>query len=252
GGTRTAALRTKSRMCRLSWFLDPGGWSKATAVGLYFIFPGICTLSLGILQAQHKGLCRNAPHWPLARTMIATPLELPKLDWILHHVDWPWRLQLTRTDPEPSSSKCEHSMTVIQGRKFRSLSKCSVSLDCHLLLPQFYGFCPSCQIPSMTHCQGDNVPKELLHYGEANVTEGNRVIDEVRLVQPVPEGSLDTCEGMGKYVPNMTLGKEGNPNPLTEQYDIVHQTVKLMCTLISTSASSNFSQGNMLYKTFVP
>ncbi|KAL6037417.1 hypothetical protein STEG23_016250 [Scotinomys teguina] len=33
-------------MCRLSWFLDPGGWSKAAAVGLYFIFPGICTLSL--------------------------------------------------------------------------------------------------------------------------------------------------------------------------------------------------------------
>ncbi|KAL6066317.1 hypothetical protein STEG23_033455 [Scotinomys teguina] len=33
-------------MCRLSWFLDPGGWSKATAVGQYFIFPGSCTLSL--------------------------------------------------------------------------------------------------------------------------------------------------------------------------------------------------------------
>ncbi|KAL6076810.1 hypothetical protein STEG23_002074, partial [Scotinomys teguina] len=33
-------------MCRLSWFLDPGGWSKTTAVRLYFIFPGICTLSL--------------------------------------------------------------------------------------------------------------------------------------------------------------------------------------------------------------
>ncbi|KAL6051089.1 hypothetical protein STEG23_024596 [Scotinomys teguina] len=28
------------------WFLDPGGWSKTAAVGLYFIFPGICTLSL--------------------------------------------------------------------------------------------------------------------------------------------------------------------------------------------------------------
>ncbi|KAL6082583.1 hypothetical protein STEG23_001614 [Scotinomys teguina] len=28
------------------WFLDPGGWSKTTAVDLYFIFPGICTLSL--------------------------------------------------------------------------------------------------------------------------------------------------------------------------------------------------------------
>ncbi|KAL6091243.1 hypothetical protein STEG23_026825 [Scotinomys teguina] len=34
-------------MCRLTWFLDPGGWGKAAAaVGLYFIFPGICTLSL--------------------------------------------------------------------------------------------------------------------------------------------------------------------------------------------------------------
>ncbi|KAL6058057.1 hypothetical protein STEG23_028329 [Scotinomys teguina] len=33
-------------MCRLSWFLDPGGWSKAAVVGLYFIFPGIYTLSL--------------------------------------------------------------------------------------------------------------------------------------------------------------------------------------------------------------
>ncbi|KAL6055574.1 hypothetical protein STEG23_020556 [Scotinomys teguina] len=30
-------------MCRLSWFLDPGGW---TLIGLYFFFPGICTLSL--------------------------------------------------------------------------------------------------------------------------------------------------------------------------------------------------------------
>ncbi|KAL6032023.1 hypothetical protein STEG23_008460, partial [Scotinomys teguina] len=45
--TKTAALRTESRMCRLSWFLDPGGWGKAAALGLYFIFPGICTLSLG-------------------------------------------------------------------------------------------------------------------------------------------------------------------------------------------------------------
>lgn len=53
--------------------------------------------SWGSLQARHRALCRNAPHWPLARTKIATPSELPKLDWILHHADWPWRLQLTRT-----------------------------------------------------------------------------------------------------------------------------------------------------------
>ncbi|KAL6068065.1 hypothetical protein STEG23_032725, partial [Scotinomys teguina] len=34
-------------MCRLSWFLDPGDWSKTAEVRLFFIFPGICTLSLG-------------------------------------------------------------------------------------------------------------------------------------------------------------------------------------------------------------
>ncbi|KAL6038099.1 hypothetical protein STEG23_001148 [Scotinomys teguina] len=29
-----------------TWFLDPGSWSKTAAVRLFFIFPGICTLSL--------------------------------------------------------------------------------------------------------------------------------------------------------------------------------------------------------------
>ncbi|KAL6053887.1 hypothetical protein STEG23_003714 [Scotinomys teguina] len=33
-------------MCRPPWFLDPGAWSKTAAFTLYFIFPGICTLSL--------------------------------------------------------------------------------------------------------------------------------------------------------------------------------------------------------------
>ncbi|KAL6080844.1 hypothetical protein STEG23_037090 [Scotinomys teguina] len=39
-------------MCLLSWFLDPGGWGKAADVGLYFIFPGICTLSLKQQELQ--------------------------------------------------------------------------------------------------------------------------------------------------------------------------------------------------------
>ncbi|KAL6068861.1 hypothetical protein STEG23_036942 [Scotinomys teguina] len=42
-------------MCRLSWFLDPGGWGKAAVVGLYFIFPGICTLSLWKLVLWCRG-----------------------------------------------------------------------------------------------------------------------------------------------------------------------------------------------------
>ncbi|KAL6078290.1 hypothetical protein STEG23_006547 [Scotinomys teguina] len=35
------------------WFLDPGGWSKTAAVGLYFIFPGICTLSLEVISSAN-------------------------------------------------------------------------------------------------------------------------------------------------------------------------------------------------------
>ncbi|KAL6043342.1 hypothetical protein STEG23_034585 [Scotinomys teguina] len=44
-------------MCRLSWFLDPGGWGKTTAVGLYFIFPGICALILVPFLLQLSIFC---------------------------------------------------------------------------------------------------------------------------------------------------------------------------------------------------
>ncbi|KAL6053883.1 hypothetical protein STEG23_003710, partial [Scotinomys teguina] len=38
------------------WFLDPGGWSKTATVKLYFIFPGICTLSLKLLSFKKSHL----------------------------------------------------------------------------------------------------------------------------------------------------------------------------------------------------
>ncbi|KAL6089391.1 hypothetical protein STEG23_029390 [Scotinomys teguina] len=40
------SLKNREPDVPLSWFLDPGGWSKTAVVRLYFIFPGICTLSL--------------------------------------------------------------------------------------------------------------------------------------------------------------------------------------------------------------
>ncbi|KAL6081935.1 hypothetical protein STEG23_002189, partial [Scotinomys teguina] len=40
-------------MCRPPWFLHPGGWSTTAVVRLYFIFPGICTLSLAGQEEQH-------------------------------------------------------------------------------------------------------------------------------------------------------------------------------------------------------
>ncbi|KAL6079542.1 hypothetical protein STEG23_038097, partial [Scotinomys teguina] len=49
-------------MCRLSWFLDPGGWSKTAVVRLYFIFPGICTLSL-VLGPDNAACQLQASTW---------------------------------------------------------------------------------------------------------------------------------------------------------------------------------------------
>ncbi|KAL6037068.1 hypothetical protein STEG23_030183 [Scotinomys teguina] len=49
GRDQDCSLKNREPDVPAPWFLDPGGWSKTAAVRLYFIFPGICTLSL-ILQ----------------------------------------------------------------------------------------------------------------------------------------------------------------------------------------------------------
>ncbi|KAL6033270.1 hypothetical protein STEG23_004749, partial [Scotinomys teguina] len=46
GQDQDCSLKNREPDVPAPWFLDPGGWSKTTAVSLYFIFPGICTLSL--------------------------------------------------------------------------------------------------------------------------------------------------------------------------------------------------------------
>ncbi|KAL6058134.1 hypothetical protein STEG23_038279 [Scotinomys teguina] len=46
GRDQDCSLKNREPDVPASWFLDPGGWSKTAAVRLYFIFPGICTLSL--------------------------------------------------------------------------------------------------------------------------------------------------------------------------------------------------------------
>ncbi|KAL6093193.1 hypothetical protein STEG23_016117 [Scotinomys teguina] len=42
------SLKIRELDVPVPWFLDPGGWSKTIAVSLYFIFPGMCTLSLEV------------------------------------------------------------------------------------------------------------------------------------------------------------------------------------------------------------
>ncbi|KAL6079256.1 hypothetical protein STEG23_004392, partial [Scotinomys teguina] len=46
GRDQDCSLKNREPDVLAAWFLDPGGWSKTAAVRLYFIFPGICTLSL--------------------------------------------------------------------------------------------------------------------------------------------------------------------------------------------------------------
>ncbi|KAL6083248.1 hypothetical protein STEG23_014630, partial [Scotinomys teguina] len=46
GRDQDCSLKIREPDVPASWFLDPGGWSKTAAVSLYFIFSGICTLSL--------------------------------------------------------------------------------------------------------------------------------------------------------------------------------------------------------------
>ncbi|KAL6094330.1 hypothetical protein STEG23_002028 [Scotinomys teguina] len=57
GWDQDCSLKIREPEVPAPWFLDPGGWSKTAAVSLYFIFPGICTLSLAV--ATSGGLYRE-------------------------------------------------------------------------------------------------------------------------------------------------------------------------------------------------
>ncbi|KAL6087957.1 hypothetical protein STEG23_032154 [Scotinomys teguina] len=54
GRDQDCSLKNREPDVPAPWFLDPGGWSKTAAVSLYFIFPGICTLSLGFQLTNEK------------------------------------------------------------------------------------------------------------------------------------------------------------------------------------------------------
>ncbi|KAL6040651.1 hypothetical protein STEG23_002123 [Scotinomys teguina] len=91
----------------LSWFLDPGGWSKTTSVGLYFIFPGICTLSLvpsscqTYAKANPQGPSRYASPTPAPRTPTIQEWQ-PLSSWSLHF----WRMvrmSVNLGSPHPES-----------------------------------------------------------------------------------------------------------------------------------------------------
>ncbi|KAL6030566.1 hypothetical protein STEG23_036523 [Scotinomys teguina] len=48
GQDKDCSLKNREPDVPAPWSLDPGGRSKTATVRLYFIFPGICTLSLRV------------------------------------------------------------------------------------------------------------------------------------------------------------------------------------------------------------
>ncbi|KAL6058832.1 hypothetical protein STEG23_004926, partial [Scotinomys teguina] len=60
GWDQDCSLKIREPEVPAPWFLDPGGWSKTAAVSLYFIFPGICTLSLKPCGSLHRFIPRHS------------------------------------------------------------------------------------------------------------------------------------------------------------------------------------------------
>ncbi|KAL6094307.1 hypothetical protein STEG23_014256 [Scotinomys teguina] len=60
GRDQDCSLKNREPDVPAPWFLDPGGWSKTATVRLYFIFPGICTLSLAANRSP--GPSREGAH----------------------------------------------------------------------------------------------------------------------------------------------------------------------------------------------
>ncbi|KAL6035638.1 hypothetical protein STEG23_036474 [Scotinomys teguina] len=62
GRNQDCSLKIREPDVPASWFLDLGGWSKMATVNLYFIFPGICTLSLNTHFINFFQICVVLSH----------------------------------------------------------------------------------------------------------------------------------------------------------------------------------------------
>ncbi|KAL6079786.1 hypothetical protein STEG23_023427 [Scotinomys teguina] len=59
GQDQDCSLKNREPDVPASWFLDPEGWSKTAAVNLYFIFSGICKLSLNLTNQDLQSRLLN-------------------------------------------------------------------------------------------------------------------------------------------------------------------------------------------------
>ncbi|KAL6088252.1 hypothetical protein STEG23_033372 [Scotinomys teguina] len=65
GRDQDCSLKNREPDVPAPWFLDPGGWITTAAVRLYFIFPGICTLSLNAVTYDDVHVSFTWEEWTL-------------------------------------------------------------------------------------------------------------------------------------------------------------------------------------------
>ncbi|KAL6048220.1 hypothetical protein STEG23_013484, partial [Scotinomys teguina] len=79
GRDQDCSLKNREPDGPAPWFLDPGGWSKTATVSLYFIFPGICSLSLIKAYIKSPSIEKSFSfHIDLFQVDIAMEM---KMDW---------------------------------------------------------------------------------------------------------------------------------------------------------------------------
>ncbi|KAL6090555.1 hypothetical protein STEG23_024341 [Scotinomys teguina] len=108
GQDQDCSLKIQQPDVLAPWFLDPGGWSKTAAVSLYFIFPGICTLSLAEEMRVKLG--------PQERFNLDTSLDLSPLNGAIHIQD---ALLTDKVKVKEQLVEAEQSLEKIQEEEVR-------------------------------------------------------------------------------------------------------------------------------------
>ncbi|KAL6087153.1 hypothetical protein STEG23_023410, partial [Scotinomys teguina] len=125
------------------WFLDPGGWSKTAMVSLYFIFPGICTLSLNVKDHRNDAMLKSVLTEGLEEEL-ATLVKWSKTAAASFPMDAFMITLRIIIEKRKRTSLQKYELSVQAGSCF-SLSLSIPILDCH------HTWC-CCGIPSDFYC----------------------------------------------------------------------------------------------------
>ncbi|KAL6051938.1 hypothetical protein STEG23_028101 [Scotinomys teguina] len=109
GWDQDCSLKIREPEVPAPWFLDPEGWSKPAAVRLYFIFPGICTLSLANITVK------ESENWFI-------PADLPKTQGRTQWMEFLHTSHMTQTVFTLQSEECKEENLLLDQDHFLYIS----------------------------------------------------------------------------------------------------------------------------------